>query len=280
MFFSYTFATLWLRACTCFDWGAHFKMPDNKPAAKGDVTSSNPDAHLPADTAAAATSTQPSSPPKNQDASVSAESVTQEADTGSQDETDAPSGKAAADDAQQIEELAAAIEALHVQHLPALDTQDAHPDLLRVARLIQDGKCKRIICMCGAGISVSAGIPDFRTPGVYLELSVCVTDTERERGELDVPLVWFLFSCVFLHAAHLVGAPSYIYIADPGVLYSSWCLVFITTHHAHTRTHAHTCTQALVCTASWKNTSSLHQKLFLRSTFSDATPIPFTCSPR
>eukprot|EP00285_Hemiselmis_virescens_P004816 CAMPEP_0173411998 /NCGR_PEP_ID=MMETSP1356-20130122/78488_1 /TAXON_ID=77927 ORGANISM="Hemiselmis virescens, Strain PCC157" /NCGR_SAMPLE_ID=MMETSP1356 /ASSEMBLY_ACC=CAM_ASM_000847 /LENGTH=328 /DNA_ID=CAMNT_0014373833 /DNA_START=189 /DNA_END=1171 /DNA_ORIENTATION=- len=38
-------------------------------------------------------------------------------------------------------------------------------DLEGVAKLIRDGKCTNIIVMAGAGISVAAGIPDFRTPG-------------------------------------------------------------------------------------------------------------------
>lgn len=37
-----------------------------------------------------------------------------------------------------------------------------------VARYINSGKCKNIICMVGAGISTSAGIPDFRSPGTGL----------------------------------------------------------------------------------------------------------------
>ncbi|XP_016108395.1 NAD-dependent protein deacetylase sirtuin-2 isoform X1 [Sinocyclocheilus grahami] len=37
-----------------------------------------------------------------------------------------------------------------------------------VARYILSGKCKNIICMVGAGISTSAGIPDFRSPGTGL----------------------------------------------------------------------------------------------------------------
>ncbi|KAL4420564.1 hypothetical protein ABPG75_010220 [Micractinium tetrahymenae] len=38
-------------------------------------------------------------------------------------------------------------------------------DLHGVAELIQSGRVRRVMCMCGAGISVSAGIPDFRSPG-------------------------------------------------------------------------------------------------------------------
>ncbi|PRW45382.1 transcriptional Sir2 family isoform B [Chlorella sorokiniana] len=41
-------------------------------------------------------------------------------------------------------------------------------NLQGVAELIRSGCARRIICMCGAGISVSAGIPDFRSPGTGL----------------------------------------------------------------------------------------------------------------
>ncbi|MEW5315784.1 MAG: hypothetical protein WDW38_007189 [Sanguina aurantia] len=41
-------------------------------------------------------------------------------------------------------------------------------DLQGVADLIREGRARRIVFMTGAGISVSAGIPDFRTPGTGL----------------------------------------------------------------------------------------------------------------
>ena len=41
-------------------------------------------------------------------------------------------------------------------------------DLRGVAEHIRNGKCGNVIVMAGAGISVSAGIPDFRTPGTGL----------------------------------------------------------------------------------------------------------------
>lgn len=50
------------------------------------------------------------------------------------------------------------------QRQPLLDSFD----LKGIAERIKSGKVKRIVCMCGAGLSVSAGIPDFRTPGTGL----------------------------------------------------------------------------------------------------------------
>ncbi|XP_061300415.1 NAD-dependent protein deacetylase sirtuin-2 [Pezoporus flaviventris] len=37
-----------------------------------------------------------------------------------------------------------------------------------VSRFLQSERCKNVVCMVGAGISTSAGIPDFRSPGTGL----------------------------------------------------------------------------------------------------------------
>ena len=52
--------------------------------------------------------------------------------------------------------------------LPRSDPLNNPPSIEHIADLIKSGQCKRIIVLAGAGISVSAGIPDFRTPGTGL----------------------------------------------------------------------------------------------------------------
>merc|ERR1712046_515208 len=41
-------------------------------------------------------------------------------------------------------------------------------DIEGVAQYVRERKCQNIVVLCGAGISTSAGIPDFRTPGTGL----------------------------------------------------------------------------------------------------------------
>jgi NAD-dependent SIR2 family protein deacetylase len=44
----------------------------------------------------------------------------------------------------------------------------APKEIHQLAQLIQDGKANKIVVLSGAGVSVAAGIPDFRTPGTGL----------------------------------------------------------------------------------------------------------------
>lgn len=87
-----------------------------------------------------------------------------------------------AKDAEEDDELDEAEAIGLLQHLlQGLGVQDREPQKVTaksvlgedvsvegIAKLIQSGEVKNVIVMSGAGISVGAGIPDFRTPGTGL----------------------------------------------------------------------------------------------------------------
>jgi NAD-dependent deacetylase sirtuin 2 len=75
-------------------------------------------------------------------------------------------------------------EKLHIGSCVESDSDQRHPHILNefsldgIVEYIMEGRAKNIITMAGAGISTSAGIPDFRSPssGIYANL-----------GKFDLP---------------------------------------------------------------------------------------------
>ena len=65
---------------------------------------------------------------------------------------------------------------------PVLESMDA----AGVAALIASGAAQNVIVMCGAGISVSAGIPDFRSPGTGLYSNLEKYDLPSPEAIFDV----------------------------------------------------------------------------------------------
>ena len=58
-----------------------------------------------------------------------------------------------------------------------------------IAEYIESDECKNVVVMCGAGVSVAAGIPDFRTPGTGLYDNL---------AEYDLPYPQAVFEIGFL----------------------------------------------------------------------------------
>ena len=63
------------------------------------------------------------------------------------------------------------LESVYIDGIDDIDNDSIlHGDLSleRIAKVIKDGDVRNIVVMSGAGISVAAGIPDFRSPGTGL----------------------------------------------------------------------------------------------------------------
>lgn len=86
---------------------------------------------------------------------------------------------------------------LHPPALPAVGCEKAgeaadepplleSADLAGVARYILSGRARRIVVMAGAGISVSAGIPDFRSPGTGLYAQLAKFDLPWPEAVFDL----------------------------------------------------------------------------------------------
>ena len=80
----------------------------------------------------------------------------------------------AGDSAQSVRDYLAAKLGIGIDGLKIEDDGLRHPKVLNsldidgVVNYIKEGRAQKIIVMAGAGISTSAGIPDFRSPGTGL----------------------------------------------------------------------------------------------------------------
>ncbi|CAG9466880.1 unnamed protein product [Pedinophyceae sp. YPF-701] len=89
-------------------------------------------------------------------------------------------------DSLDAEEIAAQLAALGLTGPPEREPLLESFDLEGVASYIAAGKAKNIVVMVGAGISVAAGIPDFRSPGTGLYDNLQKYDLPRPTAVFEI----------------------------------------------------------------------------------------------
>jgi len=82
---------------------------------------------------------------------------------------------------KELEEIEAGMKNVDLNEGPLVSN-----DVEGVAKYIKDGHAKNIIVMTGAGISVSAGIPDFRSPGTGLYHNLQKYHLDRAEDVFDL----------------------------------------------------------------------------------------------
>ncbi|EJK69451.1 hypothetical protein THAOC_09292 [Thalassiosira oceanica] len=91
--------------------------------------------------------------------------------TGDGDEQEAVSTNEGPQEEEEdvgVDELAKGLGGVSLGPKLSVDQITAPKELRQVADMIKSGKFNKILILTGAGVSVSAGIPDFRTPGTGL----------------------------------------------------------------------------------------------------------------
>ncbi len=82
---------------------------------------------------------------------------------------------------------------------PRLKTRDVKG----IAEYIESDECKNVVVMCGAGVSVAAGIPDFRTPGTGLYDNLAEYDLPYPQAVFEIGFFESNPEPFYLLASHL-----------------------------------------------------------------------------
>jgi len=110
-----------------------------------------------------------------------------------EDQVDAPGVN---DRVESVREYLAAKLGIGKDKLKSHDDDQRHPAVLSsvdfegIIDYIKSGKAKNIITMAGAGISTSAGIPDFRSPGTGLYDNLQKYDLPNPMAIFDISFFW------------------------------------------------------------------------------------------